>query len=62
MVCVEPNSNTRVKGIVTAISPMKAGKSCKCYDGEISSPKCYENSKPVLLDGYEIKKLDKEMV
>lgn len=34
--CVEPNSNGRVEGIVTAISPMKAGKSCNYYEGELS--------------------------
>ena len=36
LACVEPNSNARVEGIVTSISPMKAGKSCDYYDGRIS--------------------------
>ena len=36
LACVEPNSNAKVEGIVTSISPMKAGKSCSYYDGEIS--------------------------
>ena len=34
--CVEPNSNARVEGRVTAISPMKAGKSCNYYEEELS--------------------------
>ena len=36
LACVEPNSNTTVEGIITSISPMKAGKSCKYHDEEIS--------------------------
>ena len=35
LACVEQNSNPRVEGIITAISPMKAGKSCNYYDGGI---------------------------
>ena len=33
---VEPSSNAQIEGIVTFISPMKAGKSCDYYDGRIS--------------------------
>ena len=33
---VGPNSNAKVEGVITVISPMKTGKTCSYYDGEIS--------------------------
>jgi len=33
---VEPNSNAKIEGIITSLSPMKVGKSCSYYDGEIA--------------------------
>ena len=68
---LEPNPSARVGGIVTAILPMKVGKSY--YDSELSDnhaslifcgfsataqrklEECYENSKLVLLEVCEIK-------
>ena len=33
---VGPNSNAKIEGVITVISPMKTGKTCTYYDGEIS--------------------------
>ena len=33
---VEVTSNAKVEGLITVISPMKTGKTCNYYDGEIS--------------------------
>ena len=33
---IGPNSNAKVEGMITVISPMKTGKMCSYYDGEIS--------------------------
>ena len=67
---VGPNSNAKVEGVITVISPMKTGKTCTYYDGEISDNYSslrfvvltlqyvvgYEKGESVVLQGCEIKK------
>ena len=33
---VEPSCSTKIEGMITSISPMKAGKTCKYFDGKIA--------------------------
>ena len=36
---VSPSSSAKIHGVVTSISPMKKGRSCSYFDGEITDGK-----------------------
>ena len=36
----EPSSSAKVEGMITSLSPMKAGKTCKYFDGQIADDCC----------------------